>query len=423
MSQKQLLFDLPIPDGWRVLKVDQIKADEPSSCSAGPFGSNISSKYFADAGVPVIRGANLRDDLTRFVPKGFVFVSEERAKAYKGQHVRAGDLVFTCWGTLGQVGLIPDDGPYKEYIISNKQLKLRPNRSLADPLYLFYYFASPEMVKHIRSIAIGAAVPGINLGLLKNLDVTLPALVTQERIVAVLSAYDNLIENNTRRIAILESMAQSLYREWFVRFRFPGHEDIPLVPSPLGATPHGWSRLLGEVLTLKRGYDLPQSRRNVGNIPIVSSSGITDFHDEAKVRGPGVVTGRYGTLGEVFYVPDDFWPLNTSLYVQDFRGNDPHLVVQLLRTLNLARQNAAGAVPGVNRNALHMLRVSFPPIELQRRIVPTFQGFHECAWNLQKKNENLRKTRDLLLPKLISGQLDVEHLDIEYGISTVEAIS
>ena len=141
------LFETPMPVGWRLAKVDDIKADEKSACVAGPFGSNISSKYFIETGVPVIRGGNLTDDLIRFVPSGFAFVSEKQAEKYKAQHVRGGDLVFTCWGTVGQVGLIPLDGPFPEYIISNKQLKLRPNLQTTDPEYLFSYFACPQMAK------------------------------------------------------------------------------------------------------------------------------------------------------------------------------------------------------------------------------------------------------------------------------------
>lgn len=109
----QFLFDLPLPDGWRLLTVDDIKAPEKQSCVAGPFGSNISSKFFVEEGVPVIRGGNLRNDLTPFVAEGFAFVSPEQAQRYKAQHVKGGDLVFTCWGTLGQVGLIPHNGPFR----------------------------------------------------------------------------------------------------------------------------------------------------------------------------------------------------------------------------------------------------------------------------------------------------------------------
>src|ERR1043166_2761852 len=234
------LFKTPIPDKWKLVTVDDIKSPEKSSCVAGPFGSNISSKFFVGSGVPVIRGSSLRDDLTRFVPEGFVFVSEEQATKYKAQHVRTGDLVFTCWGTVGQVGLIPENGQFPEYIISNKQLKLRPNLEISDPVYLFFYFAGPKMVQHVLGKAIGAAVPGINLGILKGLPVVLPPLPVQRRIAGILSAYDELIENSQRRIRILEAMARALYREWFVLFRFPGHEKVPRVASPLGDIPQGW---------------------------------------------------------------------------------------------------------------------------------------------------------------------------------------
>ena len=114
---------------------------------------------------------------------------------------------------------------------------------------------------------------------------------------------------------------------------------------------------LGEFVTLKRGYDLPSSRRTAGSVPVVSSSGITGRHNTAKVKGPGVTTGRCGTLGEVFYIADDFWPLNTSLYVQDFKGNDPRFSAYFLQSVLRRTSSDKAAVPGVNRNHLHALEI------------------------------------------------------------------
>jgi type I restriction enzyme S subunit len=142
---------------------------------------------------------------------------------------------------------------------------------------------------------------------------------------------------------------------------------------------------LGDVITLKRGYDLPQQRRKTGPFPIVSSSGVTDHHIEAKVKGPGVVTGRYGTLGEVFYIQGNFWPLNTSLYVQDFKGNDPRFVSFFLRQLNFGTKNAAGAVPGVNRNHLHAMDVRIPSLPLQRRIAGILSAHDDLIENNQRR--------------------------------------
>ena len=126
---------------------------------------------------------------------------------------------------------------------------------------------------------------------------------------------------------------------------------------------------LGEVVNLKRGYDLPAKQRSPGPFPIISSSGISDFHAQPMVKGPGVVTGRYGTIGKVFYHEGDFFPLNTTLYVESFKGNDPRFIYYLLQTIDYQKYSDKAAVPGVNRNHLHTAKVSLPGIEEQRQIV------------------------------------------------------
>ncbi|TDV30463.1 restriction endonuclease subunit S [Stenotrophomonas sp. CC22-02] len=147
----------------------------------------------------------------------------------------------------------------------------------------------------------------------------------------------------------------------------------------------GWKELnLGDVIELKRGYDLPKGRRSVGVIPIVSSSGISDFHSEAMVKGPGVVTGRYGTIGEVFYVDGDFWPLNTTLYVRDFKGSDPRFISYFLRTLDFQAYSDKGAVPGVNRNHLHTAKVRVPALPVQKAIAGVL-GALDSKINLNRR--------------------------------------
>jgi type I restriction enzyme, S subunit len=394
----------PIPKGWRLFVANDIKSPEPHACVAGPFGSKISSKYFVDEGVPVIRGSNLRDDLTRFIPEGFVFVSEARAQEYRPQHTCGGDLVFTCWGTIGQVGLVPEDGPYSEYIISNKQLKLRVDRNVADPLFCFYYFASPRYTEYIRNRSIGGAVPGINLGILKSLPIALPPLTVQRQIASILSAYDDLIENNQRRMARLEESARLLYREWFVRLRFPGYEHTRIT----NGVPEGWECKAFEcALVLQRGFDLPIQAREDGDVPIYGSTGINGFHNKAKVPGPGVVTGRSGTLGEVHYVAGDFWPLNTALWVKEFKRVTPLFSLFLMREMDLKQYNGGVSVPTLDRKTVHRVEVLIPPKSLlavfDEFVVPLFEQME----NLTLQNQKLRTARDLLLPKLMSGEITV----------------
>ena len=153
-------------------------------------------------------------------------------------------------------------------------------------------------------------------------------------------------------------------------FRLAIESDCVLVQEgTLPRVKDEWREMsLGEAVELKRGYDLPKRDRSPGPVPLVSSSGITDHHGEAKVKGPGVVTGRYGTLGQVFFVRDDFWPLNTTLYVRDFKGNDPRFISYFLRTLDFSAYSDKAAVPGLNRNHLHQEIVRVPPLEDQRAI-------------------------------------------------------
>ncbi len=159
-----------------------------------------------------------------------------------------------------------------------------------------------------------------------------------------------------------------------------------------------WEKIpLGEFLTLKRGYDLPYSRRKDGEIPIVSSSGITGYHNEAKVDGPGVVTGRYGTLGEIFFVKKDFWPLNTALYVQDFRGNDPRFSAYFLKRVLNGTASDKAAVPGVNRNDLHARKVVVPrDLATQKTISAILSAYDDLIENNRRRIHLLEQAARLL---------------------------
>ena len=148
---------------------------------------------------------------------------------------------------------------------------------------------------------------------------------------------------------------------------------------------------LGNFITLKRGFDLPQQKREDGQVPIFSSSGITGTHSTAMVNAPGIITGRYGTIGEVFYAAEDFWPLNTTLFVEDFHGNDAKFIYYFLKTLEWSKFTSASAVPGINRNTVHKETVSLPDIETQRRIASTLSMLDEKIKTNTEINDNLEQ--------------------------------
>ena len=153
---------------------------------------------------------------------------------------------------------------------------------------------------------------------------------------------------------------------------------------------------LGDVMTLKRGHDLPEKNRQPGEVPVVSSSGITGYHNDSKAEPPGVVTGRYGTLGEVFFVDEPYWPLNTALYVIDFKGNDPRFVAYLLRNSLRNYQSEKAAVPGFDRNVLHTLRIRAPGPKEQEALVSALSAYDDLIENNRRRIALLEEAARLL---------------------------
>jgi type I restriction enzyme S subunit len=388
---------------WRTITVDALKAPVPYALVGGPFGSNLTTRDYVDDGVPVIRGNNLPMNAS-FNDDDFVFVSEPKADDLRSNTAYPGDLVFTQRGTLGQVALIPENARFTRYVISQSQMKLTVNSEIADPRFIYYFFRMPESVQNIVSRALTSGVPHINLGILKSFAVTVPEVPYQRRVVEVLSEYDASIEINRRRMALLQEAAQQLYREWFIRLRFPGREHTRVIDG----VPEGWeSKKLGDVLTLKRGYDLPERVRIAGDVPIVSSSGITGFHNAKKADPPGVVTGRYGTLGEVYFIDRPYWPLNTALYVQNFKGNPPGFIAHFLKHTLQNFQSDKAAVPGLNRNAAHALSILWPLAPLREQFDEFARLTYQQLSTLGATNERLQSARDLLLPRLMKGVVTV----------------
>jgi len=266
-----------------------------------------------------------------------------------------GDIVFSYEATLNRYAMIPSGF---RGCLGRRMALIRPNPEKVDTKFLFYTFFGADWRTTIAANTLsGSTVDRIPLTNFPNFEINLPPLPTQQKIAAILSAYDDLIENNLRRIKLLEAMAQALYREWFVHFRYPGHAQVPLVEG----IPEGWKTdRLDAALVLQRGFDLPTKQRIAGSIPIYAATGINGYHDVAKVKGPGVVTGRSGSLGTVLFVDEDFWPLNTTLWVKEFKQVSPLYAYYLLSDLDFAGFNSGAAVPTLNRNDVHSLPVLIP---------------------------------------------------------------
>ena len=271
----------------------------------------------------------------------------------------------------------------------------------------FLYYATADPSAWPRR---GAAQPFISKGDAQDLPLMLPALETQRAVVMILRFFDDLIENNQRRIKILEEMARLSYRTWFMHFRYPGHEGVELADSDLGPIPREWRvRRLGEILELSYGKALRASDRMGGPVVVYGSGGQVGWHNEALVSGPGIVVGRKGNVGSVYWTERDFFPIDTTYYVQSdlpFRFLD-----QLLRTLPFVDSHAA--VPGLSREQAYGLVVAEPDHHLLSQYETAVQPMYRLRHTLSDQANVLHKARDLLLPRLISGELDVSALDLD----------
>lgn len=332
-------------------------------------------------------------------------VSEAGAKYLRRILIPSNSVCVSCIGwQMGNAVMTTSDS------FTNQQINtiIPNNKVLSD--FLFYSLKPRKQELLALGSAIGVRTPILKKTAFEDLLVNLPPFREQEAIVELPSAYDDLIENNLRRIKILEEMAQNLYREWFVKFRFPGHEKVRMVDSPLGLIPEGWVlKKLGDIITLQYGKALKKSVRLAGNIPVYGSSGVVGYHNKALCGGPGVIVGRKGNVGSVYWSNYAFYPIDTVFYVET--DLPLSFVYCNLQDQNFINNDAA--VPGLNRNQAYSLPLILPPNELMENFSNIISLLFGSITNLRMRIDVLRQTRDLLLPKLISGELDVSDLNIE----------
>jgi len=362
------------------------------------------------------------------------FISLEKFNEIRKGRLQQFDIVITTRGSIGKVALFnltPLTG-----IINAQMLILRADSKVIDPKFLFYQLCDNRFQTKLKNFASGAAQPQIPMMDLKEIEIMVLPLPTQRKIAAILSTYDDFIENNTRRIKILEDMAQTLYREWFVHFRFPGHEKVPMVESPLGLIPQGW-----EILKYSDIVDL--SRKGINptkfpdeifahfSIPAFDSGQMPSLEEGSSIRSSKYLITEGCVLVSKLNprIPRVWFPfLNTehqAITSTEFLTLKPKPPVDCVFLYNLCRSpefSAELAVRALGTSGSHQ-RVKPNDFLGMSVLIPTellLNSFREKVASilnvvntLRLKNVNLRQTRDLLLPKLISGEIDVSELDID----------
>ena len=409
----------PIPKYWKLKTIDEIKSSQKKSIISGPFGSNISAKYFENEGVPVIRGNNLSLDIhKKFVDNGFVFVNEEKADEL-GTWAEKDDIIFTAVGTIGQVGILQGNEIFTKYIISNKQLRLRVDKQIVNPLYAYYWFASPFMIDMIVQRNTGSSVPLINLSVLKSLLIPIPPKEEQEIILDILSSLDDKIDLLHRQNATLEKMAETLFRQWFVEEAKEEWEE----------------KTLGELLTITSSRRIFYSEYVSTGIPFFRSKEIIELRNsgstsselyisherfneiDSKFGSPkegDILMTSVGTLGVAYRVKshEKFYFKDGNLtWFKDFKGL-PSSIIYLWLISKIGQEELSAITIGSTQQALTiegLKSISFkiPPKGIVSICEKQFDDIISKMDSNQTQIRTLTALRDTLLPKLMSGEVKV----------------
>lgn len=373
-------------------------------------GGAWSDKEYVNAGIPVLKVTNCKS--TGFQLDGLNYLSEKSREKYKKNELVIGDVIIATVGSHPNLiesaagrSCIVNSQVEGFYLNQNAVCVRTKDKKVLSQKYLGYLCKCADFQHYIQSRGRGAANQmRIAISSIKEYSFTLPDIQNQNYIADILSAYDDLIENNQKQIKLLEEAARRLYKEWFVDLRFPGHENTKIVDG----VPEGWNRTnINEILTFHRGYDLTKNEMKAGRYPVVGSTTVIGYHNEFKIKGPGIVTGRSGSLGKYQFIWDNFWPHNTSLYISDYKDHNIFFVYSLLQTVDFASLNNGGAIPTLNRNVLSNIEVIEPTDELQEMFAKIAEPQYQKIKNLEKQNDRLKTARDLLLPKLMSGEVEV----------------
>lgn len=390
-----------------------------------PMDGNHGEKHpktddYVSIGVPFILVPDLKDGIVDL--DNCNFISEEQAKNLKKGFSKTGDVLFTHKATIGKVALV--DTKQYNYIILTPQVTYYrvKNDNILSNRYLYYYFLSPTFQKIFRAFASsGGTRDYLGIEAQRKLPIFYPEIHTQERIADILSQYDNLMHNNNKRIKILEQMAENLYKEWFVRFRFPCRSKIILQKrSPRGwvisskatdmVCPGNWEygsfSRLGKFV---RGKNITADKMIEGNIPVVSA-GLepSGYHNVHNVTGKSLTISASGAnAGYLKYHLSDIWAADCS-YFQD--GSKLWFVYNALKFLQpvISNLQIGAAQPHVYPKSINKLCTVIPDDDTMHMYCEKVEPIYEQIQRLKEENQNLIKQRDMLLPRLMSGKLEVK---------------
>jgi type I restriction enzyme S subunit len=322
-----------------------------------------------------------------------MFISPAAHASLQRSEVCDGDILVTITGNVGRAVYLENIGHAN---LNQHIARVRIKSDQAESKYVYHYLSQPSVRRHFNTITTGQAYPQISLKQVRDAVISLPPTkAEQEAIAEALSDADALIASLERLIAKKRQLKHGAMQELLTgRKRLPGFGGE-------------WEvKILGEVAPLQRGYDLPTPQLKAGPYPVVYSNGVLNHHAAFQVKGPGVVTGRSGTIGKVSFVEQDYWPHNTSLWVTSFKGNDPKFVFYLFTRIGFERFATGSGVPTLNRNDVHAFKVTMPPTKEEQTAIASilFDMDAEIA-ALEARLAKAHEVKQGMMQELLTGRI------------------
>lgn len=330
------------------------------------------------------------------------FISKEKCDLLRKGKLQRHDIVYTTRGTVGNAAYYSDSIPYEHVRINSGMVIIRPKEAIVCTEFLYQILKSDYYRPFFRKHCTGSAQPQLPIKNFSTIELDLPDFPVQCRIAGILSTYDDLIENNQKQIKLLEEAAQRLYKEWFIDLRFPGRENVKIVDG----VPEGWENAsVTDLLEIRYGKD--HKGLADGCIPVYGSGGIMRKVDKILYSGESVLIPRKGSLNNILLVSGDFWTIDTMFYSVPKRPNVAKYVYLYLTGIDMYAMNIGAAVPSMTVKILDGMRLLCPSDSILELFETTAKPYYEMIELLKKKQSMLGETRDRLLLKLMSGEIEV----------------
>jgi type I restriction enzyme S subunit len=384
---------------WKKVKLKDVSL----TIQPGPFGTQLHNSDYTNYGIPVIMPRDMIDG--RVLHERLEYVSEETANRISRHKVYAGDIIVARKGDVRKCIFIRESE--NGWITGSDCIKMQLNNTLCNSLYIYYQLRSPYIGAWLQKVSKGATMPSLNTSLLGDIEIGLPPLPTQHRIASILSRYDSLIENYQKQIKLLEEAAQRLYKEWFVDLHFSGHENVKIVDG----VPEGWTpSQLGQLAEFKRGKTITKKDVINGDIPVVAGGLEPAYYCNKSNTAERVITisGSGVNAGFTRMYFEKVWASDCS-FVDASVTPFLHFVYCYLKDNKTTIDNMqkGAAQPHVYAKDINSLELCIPIENVLKSFEEKASKYFDTISSLQTKIRLLTEARDRLLPKLMSGEIEI----------------